>query len=211
MESGMSGPDVDFWQERFLAHQAPWDRGAPSPQLRVWLESGQLSPQTAGGRLLAVPGCGAGHEVAALAAHGFQVIAIDYAPAAIALTHERLAQVGAHAELVQADVLTWEPQAPLAAVYEQTCLCALHPDHWGAYAQQLYRWLRPGGLLCALFMQTIRDGAAQGLVEGPPYHSDINAMRALFPAQRWRWPKPPYAQVPHPMGMRELAVILTRL
>lgn len=206
----MSGPDVDFWQERFLARHAPWDRGAPSPQLRAWLDSGQLSPLTADGPL-AVPGCGAGHEVAALAAHGFQVIAIDYAPAAIALTHERLAQAGARAEVVQADVLAWQPQAPLAAVYEQTCLCALHPDHWVAYAQQLHRWLRPGGLLYALFMQMHRDGAARGLVEGPPYHGDINAMRALFPAQLWRWPKPPYAQVPHPMGMQELAVILTRL
>ena len=30
-----------------------------------------------------------------------------------------------------------KPAAPLAAVYEQTCLCALHPDLWTAYAAQL--------------------------------------------------------------------------
>jgi SAM-dependent methyltransferase len=206
----MSGPDVDFWQQRFLADHVPWDRGAPSPQLRAWLDDGQLSPQALHGPV-AVPGCGAGHEVAELAARGFQVIAIDYAPAAVALTRERLAKGGLHAEVVQADLLSWQPDVPLAAVYEQTCLCALHPDHWTTYAQQLHRWLRPGGQLCVLFMHMHRDGAAQGLVEGPPYHCDINAMRALLPSQRWQWPKPPYALVPHPMGMQELAVILERL
>jgi len=206
----MSGPDVDFWQERFVTQRVPWDRGAPSPQLRAWIDGGQLSPQALNGPI-AVPGCGAGHEVVELAACGFQVIAIDYAPAAVALTRERLAQAGLHAEVSQADVLSWQPETPLSAVYEQTCLCALHPDHWSAYAQQLYRWLRPAGRLCAMFMQMHREGAAQGLVEGPPYHCDINAMRALFPSQRWHWPKPPYEQVAHPMGMNELAVLLTRL
>jgi len=205
----MSGPDVDFWQQRFLSGHTPWDRGAPSPQLRAWLDGGQLSPQALNGAL-AVPGCGAGYEVTELAARGFQVIGIDYASAAAALTRERLAQAGVRAEVVQADVLSWQPDVPLAAVYEQTCLCALHPDDWAAYGQQLHRWLQPGGQLCALFMQMRRDGASQGLVEGPPYHCDINAMRALFPSQRWQWPKPPYARAPHPMGMEELAVILTR-
>ena len=210
IENGMSGPDVDFWQQRFLSRQVPWDRGAPSPQLRAWLDAGQLSPQVLGGPL-AVPGCGAGYEVAELAAHGLRVIAIDYAAAAVALTRERLAHSDLRAEVVQADVLLWQPEVPLSAVYEQTCLCALHPDHWTSYAQQLRRWLRPGGQLYALFMQMHRPGAAKGLIEGPPYHCDINAMRALFPSQIWQWPKPPYAQVPHPMGMQELAVVLTRL
>jgi hypothetical protein len=50
------------------------------------------------------------------------------------------------------------------------------------------------------------------MIEGPPYHCDINAMRALFPEQRWHWPKPPYARVDHPhiAKMFELAVILRR-
>ena len=59
-------------------------------------------------------------------------------------------------------------------------------------------------------MQARREGAAHGLVEGPPYHCDINAVRALFPADRWDWPAPPYARVPHPRGTDELALILTR-
>ena len=205
----MPGPDRQFWQDRFERHNTPWDRGGPSPQLQRWLDDGSLSAASIDGRI-AVPGCGAGHEVTALAGRGFDVVALDYAPAAVALTRSRLAQASLQAAVVQADVLVWQPDSPLAAVYEQTCLCALHPDHWTAYAAQLRAWLRPGAPLFALFMQMPREAAAQGEIVGPPYHCDINAMRALFPDPLWQWPKPPYAQVPHAMGMRELAVVLRR-
>ena len=202
----MSGPDLPFWQQRFEAGQLPWDRGAPSPQLAAWLGDGTLLP----GRIV-VPGCGSGHEVVPLAQKGFSVTAIDYAPGAVGLTQARLAAAGLTAEVVQADVLAWEPQVPVDAIYEQTCLCALHPDHWVAYAARLHAWLRPGGTLALLAMQALREGAGQGLVEGPPYHVDVNALRALLPADRWKWPRPPYHRVPHPAsGWAELAIVLTR-
>ena len=202
----MSEPTVEFWQERFEADRTPWDRGEPGPQLSVWLGDGTLRP----GQSICVPGCGSGHEVVALAAAGCAVAALDYAPAAVELTRARLRAAGLHAAVHQADVLTWQPEAPFDAIYEQTCLCALYPDRWIDYASQLHAWLRPGGSLCALFMQLRRDGAARGHVEGPPYHCDINAVRALLPASRWDWPEPPYPVVPHPRGMTELAAVLTR-
>ena len=79
----MAGPDIQFWQQRFLSGETPWDRGEASPQLRAWIDAGELSPC----RIL-VPGCGTGHEVVLLAARGFEVTAIDYAPAAVARTRE---------------------------------------------------------------------------------------------------------------------------
>lgn len=203
----MPGPTVDFWQQRFASGNLPWDRGAPSPQLQAWLADGSLH---ATGSRIAVPGCGTGHEVVALAQAGFDVTGLDYAPGAVALAREQLAARGATAQVVEADVLHWQPPAPLDAVYEQTCLCALHPDHWTAYAQQLHRWLRPGGSLFALLMQVRRDSAAEGRIEGPPYHLDINAVRALFPEPLWRWSAPPYAVVAHTQGWVELAVALQR-
>ncbi|MCW7542069.1 TPMT family class I SAM-dependent methyltransferase [Aquabacterium sp. A7-Y] len=208
----MAGPTRDFWQNRFASRQTPWDRGAPSPQLLAWHAEGQLPPP---GSRIAVPGCGAGYEVAWLAKRGYAVTGLDYAEAAVEATRALLAAQD-HAgeqtqpEVLQADVLEWSPGTPLDAVYEQTCLCALHPDHWVAYATRLQAWLRPGGRLLALFMQAPRPGAETGLVEGPPYHCDINAMRALFPEPLWAWPRPPLAQVPHPMGRMELAVLLQR-
>lgn len=206
----MAGPDVHFWQGRFEADATGWDRGGPSPQLIAWLEQGVLA-NVPGQRRVVVPGCGSGHEVEALARAGFDVAGVDYTPAAVERTRKRLADGGLPATVAQADVLAWRPPAPVDAVYEQTCLCALHPDHWVAYASALHTWLRPGGRLFLLMMQSPRPGAAEGLVEGPPYHCDVNAVRALFPVSRWIWPRPPYARVPHPNGaMSELAVVLER-
>jgi SAM-dependent methyltransferase len=205
----VAGPDVDFWQARFESGATPWDRGATSPQLGRWIASGELAPC----RIL-VPGCGSGYEVAELAAAGFRVTGLDYAPAAVRRTRELLASlpdsVAASAQVVQADALAWSPEAPFDAVYEQTCLCALYPDVWVDYAAQLHRWLRPGGRLFVLFAQLPRPEAAVGRIHGPPYHCDINGMRALFPDRLWDWPRPPYERVEHPLGMAELAVVLLR-
>jgi SAM-dependent methyltransferase len=203
----MAGPDAAFWQARFETGTTPWDRGAASPQLLRWRDEGVF---TAGSTVL-VPGCGSGWEVAELAAAGVEVTGLDYAAAAVDRSKQHLAERGLQAQVLQADVLQWSPTAPVDAVYEQTCLCALHPDHWTAYAAQLHAWLKPGGRLLALFMQAPAAGAPDGFVTGPPYHCDIHAMRALFPSSRWSWPKPPYARVDHPLGAHELALALTRL
>lgn len=201
----MAGPSVDFWQQRFESGQTPWDRGAAHPQLLRWLDEGLL----AAGQAIVIPGCGRGHELLALGQAGIASTGLDYTPAAVAIARERLGALPGRVE--QADVLAWQPPAPLDRVYEQTCLCALHPDLWRAYADQLHRWLKPGGLLLALFMQARRDAAGDGVIEGPPYHGDINAMRALFPAEHWDWPAPPYPRVAHgQVGWGELAVVLQR-
>ena len=145
-----------------------------------------------------------------LAQAGFDVTALEYASEAIARTRTRLEAEGLKAALVEADVLEWRPDRPFDAVYEQTCLCALYPDQWRAYADQLHACLAPGGRLYALFVQLLRPGAANGAIEGPPYHCDINAMRALLPDSRWAWPKPPYPRTSHPRGLAELVVVLER-
>lgn len=202
----MPGPDLQFWEDRFARGHTPWDRGGANPQLAVWISAGVFA---AGDRVL-VPGSGAGHELPALAAHGCRVTALDYAAAAVQQSRQALAFASLPGEVVEADVLQWQPDAPVDAVYEQTCLCALHPDRWFAYSRQLARWLRPGGCLAALFMQARKDSAADGFIAGPPHHCDIHAMRALFAEPEWQWPAPPYPRVPHPIGSEELALVLVR-
>ena len=202
----MAGPTSAFWQERFAKKETPWDRGLVSPQLVAWLDGGQLRPCR-----IAVPGCGSGWEAAELARRGFEVVGIDYTAAAVEKTRALCEHMGVSVDVIQADVLTYNPVVPFDAVYEQTCLCAIHPDDWFQYAGQLRAWLRTDGVLWALFMQLIRHNASEeGVIQGPPYHCDINAMRALFPEDAWVWPKPPYVKVPHPNLAHELAVRLVR-
>ncbi|MEP6503604.1 MAG: methyltransferase domain-containing protein [Betaproteobacteria bacterium] len=205
----MAGPDRQFWQDHFDRNELPWDRGAVGPHLQTWLADGTLAADAATATI-AVPGCGSGHEVLALAQRGFAVTAIDYAQGACDATRARLEAAGATADIVCADVLDWRPATPLSAVYEQTCLCALHPDHWARYAASLHAWLRPGGRLLVAAMQVDRPGAADGLIEGPPYDVPINALRSLLPEPAWAWPRPPYARQPHRVGAFELGLVLTR-
>lgn len=202
----MTGPNQQFWQERFEKRQTAWDRGVSNPQLLIWLDEQKIKPCR-----IAIPGCGGGWEVAELAARGFDVVGIDYTEAAVNKTKALLKERGLQGEVIQADVLTYIPNQPFDAIYEQTCLCAIYPDYWIKYSQQIHDWLIPKGILLALFMQMPRESAVkEGLIEGPPYHCDINGMRALFNESHWVWPKPPYEKINHPNLSHELALILQK-
>ncbi len=189
---------ISFWEQRYLDENTPWDRGEVSPALRHWLATGVLQL----GRIL-VPGCGRGYEVVELAQRGFEVVAIDTAPAAVASLERRLDEARVAAEVICADLLEWEPAREFDAIYEQTCLCAMAPSVWPGYSHLLGEWLRTGGSLCALFMQTGQPG-------GPPYHCDVTTMHELFNDTHWQWASLPPVPVPHESGIRELGYVLYR-
>ncbi len=189
----------EFWEGRYQSGQTGWDRGGASPALRQWLEQ-QALPQ---GRAL-VPGCGRGHEVLALAQAGYAVTAVDLAPSALEAAGTQLDAHGLRAELIQADLLEWMPAQPFDLIYEQTCLCALNPELWPAYTAQLAQWLRPGGVLAILFMQTGREG-------GPPFHCRMARMHELFDPEHWQWhDDADRLTVEHPNGGTELGYRLIR-
>lgn len=188
----------DDWEGRYRAGKTAWDRGETSPALTHWLAEG-LVPA---GRVL-VPGCGHGHEIAELIRTGCDVTAVDIASQPVKHLTDQLTRLGLHAEVVQADLLHWQPVGLFDAVYEQTCLCALDPLHWSEYEQRLARWLVPGGTLLALFMQTGSEG-------GPPFDCPLPDMRSLFDESRWAWSDQPPVQVAHPSGLSEEGHVLTR-
>ncbi len=192
----MSGLPDDFWESRFREGRTPWERRELNPAFLAWRASGELAPC----RIL-VPGAGRSPEPAALLAAGFDVVTLDLSESAVAVQAGR---IGA-GRAVQADVTTWRaptshPWTAFDAVYDQTCLCALPPELWPAYEAQLRRWLRPGGRLFILFMQTGREG-------GPPFDCPIPAMRALFAA--WTWPEAlTAAPVAHAVGTEQPVVLV---
>ena len=175
----MSDKALQFWESRFQANSTPWERGHTTPAFTAWRASEVLSPC----RVL-VPGAGRSPEPAEMLADGFDVTALDLAESAIAFQAERLGADRA----VLGDVTRWMPDAPFDAIYDQTCLCALPPKLWPAYEAQLQRWLRPGGRLFVLFMQTGKEG-------GPPFDCAIPAMQALF--ADWIWPDQWEEAFPH--------------
>jgi methyl halide transferase len=187
------------WETRYREGATGWERPGINPAFISWREHGELHPC----RIL-VPGAGRSVEPLALAEAGFEVTVIDAAPSAIAVQKARIEGLHIrHERVVHADLFAWEAPAPFDAVYDQTCFCALPPSLWEQYELRLHRWLRPGGRLFVLFMQTGRD-------TGPPFHCDLGRMRSIFTPCRWAWPEKLLECVPHPSGLFEQPAMLER-
>jgi len=188
----------DVWGNRYQGGKTGWDRGQSSPALGHWFSS--ICPPPA--RVL-VPACGYGHEVLTLSEQGYSVTAIEFAPSAVATLNAKLREKELRADVIQADLLTWEPTGEFDIIYEQTALCALEPALWHNYADRLHRWLAAEGILLGLFLQTNRDG-------GPPWHCAIETLKEIFPTTRWHWPQQQDRKIAHPSGFSELALALKR-
>jgi len=192
-------PELVNWEAKYRNDETGWDRGGPNPALATWLAADALPH----GRAL-VPGCGRGHEVLVLAEAGWAVTAIDSAPSAVRALDERLNAQALAANVEQVDLFDWTPaNGSFDLIYEQTCLCALPPKQWPAYVERLAQWLRPGGTLAALFMQTGKSG-------GPPFDCPLDAMAKLFKAPVWEWDDTNELHSPHPVGLEERGILLRR-
>jgi SAM-dependent methyltransferase len=69
---------AEFWESRYRDNVTPWDAGKVPASLRAYADN--LPPRA---RIL-IPGCGSAYDAAYLAKNGFDVLAIDFSPAAIA-------------------------------------------------------------------------------------------------------------------------------
>lgn len=194
--------ESNFWDDCYAEGKTGWDRGEVHPALSNWLELGLLNPCN-----IVVPGCGRGHEVIELAAHGFEVTAIDIANEPVQHLRKQLCGYEANSKVVQESIFDYRPSQPIDAVYEQTCLCAIDPTQRAQYEKAVFDWLKPAGKLFILFVQKMNSPT-----EGPPFHCDLEEMKAIFPESRWSWAAsetPP--RFDHPSGrLFELAHVLTK-
>ena len=155
-----------FWDERFERRFTPWDRGGVPQALRDFAAAS--APLTT-----LIPGCGAAYELAFLADAGWDAVAIDFSPAAVAAGK---VVAGPHAaRVVEADFFAWQPQQPLQLIYERAFLCALPR---AMRLQVATRWadlLAPGALLAGYFFF---DDAPKG----PPFGISRAELDALLQA-----------------------------
>ena len=194
----MSETQAIDWESRYRDGTTGWERRGLNPTFLAWRDAGTLAPC----RIL-IPGCGRSLEPMALAEAGFDVTVVDAAPSAVATQQAYFQRLKLAARAEQADLFAWDPDAPFDAIYDQTCLCALPPGLWPSYVRRLHRWLRPGGTLFILFMQSDRPS-------GPPFHCDMDAMRRMFAAPAWTWQETLLRQVEHPTGLAEQPAIIGR-
>ena len=159
------------WDEKYQKGEARWDKGAPSPPMKQYLERHAVR-----GRAL-VPGCGRGHEVALAVKHGLDAVGLDVSPTAVAEARARYPQLAGR--FVTGDLFNpaQELRDAFEVVLEHTCLCALPPALRADYRRGIDLTLRRGGLLIGVWY--INPALDPGK-EGPPFALSVAELTALF-------------------------------
>ena len=154
-----------FWESRYRDRVIPWDAGKVPAHLCTYASC--LAPDT---RIL-IPGCGSAYEAAYLAQRGFDVLAVDFSPAAVELAQRTLAMNSAVVRL--ADFFTFDFGESFQVIYERAFLCALPRTLWNDYARRCAELLTPGGVLAGFyfFAETPR---------GPPFGTSQDELDALL-------------------------------
>jgi methyl halide transferase len=175
--SPLSPSDPLFWRAKYAKPTQGWELGRAAPPLERWFAA---HPTTATGKRALVVGCGRGHEARLLAAAGARVVAIDFAPEAIAEARalaER--ELGAaereRLEFRQRDLfaLRADPERYQLAV-EHCCFCAIDPARRSEYVDVMADVLVDGGELVALLRTRCTKPT------GPPFAVAAEEMARLF-------------------------------
>jgi SAM-dependent methyltransferase len=168
------------WEQRYRAGDTPWEKGAPAPPLLEWLGSrGAMC-----GDIL-VPGCGAGHDVRAIAAASptARVVGLDIAPSA--LDQARRHALGVRETYQLANILNLPDELTnrFQWVFEHTCFCAIEPGQRLDYVRGVLRALEPQGVLLAIFFLNpwYPGKAPEG--GGPPFAVSREELETVFGTQ----------------------------
>ena len=155
----------DFWDQRYLNGVTPWDAGRVPEHLRR--HTRDLPP---GARIL-VPGCGSAYELYYLLENGFDALAIDFSPPAVA---QAKANMGCFADrVIEADFFAFDQGAPFDVMYERAFLCALPRKMWRDYAARSAELLVPGGIIAGFFF--FDDNP-----KGPPFGTSTEELDRLL-------------------------------
>lgn len=153
------------WENLYREGRTPWDAGGVPPEMERY-----LAGRPRGLRAL-VPGCGSAYEAGRMAVLGYQVLAVDFSPAAV--VRARTVTAGTGAVILEADFFALAGRR-YDLIYERAFMCALAPDQRADWAAQCARLMRTGGHLAGLFFT---DPEA---TDGPPFGIDDAALGTLL-------------------------------
>ena len=164
---------AEFWSERYAKDFLPWDQHeVPAPLRRALTQDPATSGIPGSPARVLIPGCGSGYELECLAGAGYDALAIDISPPAIARAR---GLVGTYAERVQlADcfALATDPdhRGGYDWIYERAFCCALPPRLWATWGEAMAALVAPGGVLAGVFhVDPDPELAIQAKRRGPPF------------------------------------------
>jgi SAM-dependent methyltransferase len=165
----------EFWNSRYLSGKTPWDFGGVPADLQKFLKNRRKGTNPAQRSRVLIPGCGSGYEITAFATAGFEVTALDMAPAAVELAR-KLAGPALAKHIITGNFFEYDfPAASFDYIYERTFLCSLLPDRRPAYRDRVAQLLKYRGTLLGYFYYQ-----KPVLAEGPPYGFTWGAADELF-------------------------------
>jgi cyclopropane fatty-acyl-phospholipid synthase-like methyltransferase len=165
-------------QQRYRDRDLPWDLPLPPPEIV------DLAVELPPGRALDL-GCGVGRTSIHLAAAGWTVDGVDFVPEAIAMAQERVQAAGlaAQVRLFHASVTDLSfLDEPYDLAVDIGCMHALEGDDLRAYAREVARLVRPGGLY-VLFAH-LRDEDATNVPVSIPRSVLLNLFTDTFTIER---------------------------
>jgi SAM-dependent methyltransferase len=145
----------------------PHPGGPSAPAVAEMLDASGVSPPAS----LVDAGCGTGGHALELDRLGFDVTAVDRAPALIEQARRKAGERGSRAHFVVADFLSWRPEKPCDAVLCRGVLNDLVDDRDRREAFLAFAaMLRPGGVL----VLDVRDwDASQARYTRNPAHERV--------------------------------------
>ncbi len=157
------------WNRFYEGQARPgWDMAKATPVLAEALAHAAAAGLAPGASVV-VPGCGYGHDAAELAALGYAVTGLDFAPLALQGARERYG-----------DHIAWSPAdwfsprlGPWDAIFDHTCFAAMEPARRPAYVAACARHLAPGGLWLAVLFHDVQGRPA------PPHAMSLETCRDL--------------------------------
>ncbi len=156
------------WNARWLDANTPWDLQGVTPALIDWRRRHDVK-----GRRILVPGCGQGHDAHYLAKAGARVVAVDFAPEALAAARRAYPHSAVDWRTMDATRMSF-PTA-FDRVWEHTCFCALDPSQRDAYLDRVHRALEPGGVYWGLVFSSVPKPDS-----GPPFSIEPAAFERLL-------------------------------
>lgn len=150
------------------------------PNAHLVAEIGGLPP----GRALDA-GCGHGAESLWLAAHGWQVTAVDFSAAALARGRETAAAMGLAERIawVEGDLATWTP--PAAHFDLVVCLYVHIAGAVAAMVERMAAAVAPGGTLFMIGHRPIDPATGAATAAAGQVQISVEAAAAALDAARW--------------------------
>lgn len=167
--------DPAWWDNLYRSRRTPWDIGKAAPPLETYLKSPYAVPT---GKI-AVLGCGTGHDCLLFTKYNFEVTGIDFAPSAIAATHQKFDKAGVSGTkgfLLERNVFDiHEYDGYYDYILEHCFFSAIDPANRRTYVYTVKDLLKPKGKLISLWW--ILNSKS-----GPPFTLHKDDIYSLFDA-----------------------------